>query len=373
MIAELTPQQYADPERKDLPSGSNMGSYQLCPGKFLAEKGMPDIPNEYSEAGDKMHLAWEKDDPSGLDEEEVELLSAAWQQREKLQADWQQQFAIPSESLDRKREYREWVTGKDGVEIFSVKMDERWIAPEQRLALVIDLKTGREPAPPPSDNWQLRTGAVALYMNHPIIHCRTAIIQPWCKTQPPCDYDLESLRRSARLIAETVTKITKPNQPRTPGEVQCRWCKAKATCPEANTEMLTIQPVQSWPTIPPERKLELWDAAHRAEKIAADIKALVRADVVKGLIPGLRMKPGASVREITDLAGVYGLLVGEIGENLKPSEFAAACSMKLKALADLYRKHTGCTKKAADDWITDKAGDFLTLKQKAGTIERIKS
>ena len=74
-------------ERNGLPSASSMERYQLCPGSYMAERGLPEATSEDAEAGNRIHavLAGETVTPPLTDDEERTMESCRNQCEELIQ------------------------------------------------------------------------------------------------------------------------------------------------------------------------------------------------------------------------------------------------------------------------------------------------
>lgn len=107
---------------------------------------------------------------------------------------------------------------------------------------IVDLKFGRGVEVSAVDNPQLRIYALAaldeFHVLYDMQHFELAIVQPRITRQPSTEslplFDLLQFGERVRAAAKATTE---PKAPRVPGEKQCRWCRAKAICPELRSEV----------------------------------------------------------------------------------------------------------------------------------------
>ena len=166
--------------------------------------------------------------------------------------------------------------------------------------LVLDYKTGRGDVWEASVNLQLRALAVLAVENYSLTEITVAIIQPLAGKPTIARYTFSDLLVAVAEVSEVMARIKEPNQPRTPSEDACKYCRAKAICPEAQQAVAVIVSTQESAIIDPQelgRFLELAPVALKVIEARKDqAKSFIEAG---GVIPGWKLKPGSLVEKIT--------------------------------------------------------------------------
>ena len=75
-------------ERENKPSASKAAQIHLCPGSHKAQQGKPRQSSEAAEKGTRIHTAWEKEDPAGLNDDELGIYEAGNRLLDALIVDW---------------------------------------------------------------------------------------------------------------------------------------------------------------------------------------------------------------------------------------------------------------------------------------------
>ena len=112
-----------------------------------------------------------------------------------------------------------------------------FVSPKYEGAVLTDWKFGKGAVEDPEKNAQLWAYAAGLLVKFKFLKTVEAtIIQPgaWKKDDAVRShvFDAESLRVLAKKIKAVAQDAKAENAPRAAGEEQCKWCKAKGTCPE---------------------------------------------------------------------------------------------------------------------------------------------
>lgn len=342
--------------RKGKPSASGMQRLVMCPGSWLAEKGYPDESSEAAEFGTRLHkhmeLGTTPDDP-----EEAEAVE--WCRRMELQL--AEKYVAPMGADLVLREQRWW--GHN--EAFSGQADVVFV--HEGCALVLDYKFGRVPVAAARDNMQLAALAYLALRNLPdvdVVFC--GILQPLASRQEPrvVRYHREMKGQLEGFFMMSVEKAEKPHALRMPGEVQCRYCKAKAECPACNgmlVQQTQVDVAAAWPEWSPEKKAEAVRVAALAKKWAEAVERKAKADLKEGLtIPGCSLTAGKTSFKVTDAQKAFSVLSAAIG--VTGEEFAACCSVKISALDKLVHKRlaeqapegTKQLVKASSAWVREK-------------------
>jgi hypothetical protein len=109
----------------------------------------------------------------------------------------------------------------------SGQFDIALVHPKSRRALIFDGKSGWLPVSPNPSNLQLRRLAALLWLQVNPIEIGVCILKPFGKTESPCVYTVSDLERSLIEMQEHVRQSHEPDAPRTAGEEQCRYCRAR--------------------------------------------------------------------------------------------------------------------------------------------------
>ena len=287
-------------ERQNKPSASSMERYQLCPGSWNAEQGLPEETSEDAEIGNRIHavLAGETVTPPLTDDEERTMEVCRSQAQALLDA------ILPHrDEMHLERRYwwgKEWSGKPDVVAVDCVFAE----------GLVIDYKTGRGDVASAEGNMQLRALAVLVAREHHLVKVTVAIVQPLAGSVSVCTYESLDLCRADEELAGIIASIQKPDAPRRASSKACKYCKAKATCPEAlalaESAPLAVSRDGRELVISPERIAEFLGQVPAIEAVVEAVKAKARRMLEAGeTVPGWTLKPGAERETITDPTTVF--------------------------------------------------------------------
>lgn len=355
-------------ERRGMLSASAVESAALCPGKPAAEKGLPDEQNPDAIAGTKMHTAFEVGDVSGLTDPQRKTVLLATDLLNDLRLVWSTrttaQMFPEDEQKHHYRERRVWgfedrLSGKfDGLVI------------EGDRGLIYDLKTGYVEAMEAPRNFQLRALAVLAALEFKLAEVTVAIIQPNVYPQTSeAVYGEEELDRSRAEIEAIIARAENPAAKRTPGPIQCKFCRAKTTCPEA------LEMTQSIAKITPDEITlaqlpDLLDACAVAEKMIAAIRKRARAEIdeVAGSIPGWRLKQGAMKEKVILPEELWRRIHKTFG--IAAHDFAQICDVSKTKLKALVKEASGLKGKALDEALGNVLDGVVEAKRNAASLSR---
>lgn len=351
-------------ERKGLPSASSMERYMLCPGSFAAEQGQPEETSEDAEIGNRIHaaLAGETVTPPLTDDEERTMEACRSQAQALLDA------IIPhrDELILERRYWRanQWSGKPDVVAIDSIFAE----------GIVIDYKTGRGEVASAEGNMQLRALAVLVSMEHRLGKVTVAIVQPLAGESSVCVYRQDDLRKARIEISDILTAIYQPNAPRRPSAKACKYCKAKATCPEAvaMTEAAPISVSRDGNTLvmTPERMAEFLAQIPAIEAVVEAVRAkakrMLEADPQS--VPGWTLKPGSVRESITDPATVFGRFVAAGGTQ---EGFMPCVNVTKTKLKDAVKAVTGAKGKTLDAQIETMLDGCTEAKASAPSLAKL--
>lgn len=348
------------------PSASSIFRLMECPGSWQAEQlAGPEVgPNPAAEMGTRLHKHMEE----GTFPEDPEEREAVEWCRE-AEAELVARFIGADAQCVRER--RLWdKTGK-----FSGQEDV--VYSNAVAALVIDYKFGRVPVAPAESNYQMAALAVLVAQELPDVQeVYVAILQPYVSRQVPrvVRYTRAAAESAHDALCGGIAAAQAPGAPLRPGEHQCRYCRAQATCP-ASSRLATCDAVVRWEALSPEQRVELYRRAKMARKLADKIEAAVMADLKAGVeLPGLKLGAGRSSFTITDAAGAFGAVSSNLG--VTAEEFTACCKVSITALdklthEKLKERHAGQTVKASKDELRLMLEPYGETKTTAGTIKEM--
>jgi CRISPR/Cas system-associated exonuclease Cas4 (RecB family) len=350
-------------ERKDKLSGSGMAGYAACPGKHQLEITCP--ASESGPAaimGNRIHsyLAAEKVTPP-LNEEELEIAHRCQQEYvEILEAI---NLGEPeSTTVEKRLWYGDAWSGQ-------IDRIDHW----GNTALMVDWKTGRVgTGNSAAENLQLRAYAVLLKKNFPhLTRILVAIVQPMAARYTIAEYEEIDLKLADEQIQGIVDAALAPNAPRTPSPDACRYCRAKAICPEAGgvVSNLATVPKVSVPALTNGDIGEFLEKAIIVEDFIEALRAEAKERLKAGQeIPGYKLSPGRTSRSIEDHQQAYSRISSVIGEN----SFISACKVSVPSLEKVFAASTGLKPKEAKAKLEELLGDALVTKTGDSVMSRAK-
>ena len=376
-----------DSLRGEWTSASNALADRRCRGRHQAQIGLPELPStDERDAGTVIHALWTGHDPArkpNADEtEQAEALreQEIWLARE---------FFGTREGLVRLVEQRLWhqfaaVRGdpERGILKTSGQFDVALVQPASRRALILDGKSGWLPVTPNPSNLQLRRLAALLWLQLGSREIGVGILKPFAKLEPPCVYTEPDLERSVLELEEDVRQSHAPQAPRSAGEEQCRYCRARESCP-TRLAWLSVALPPAGPSLPMSSARD-WTPAQRVlflerEKDARDWlearKAEIRAllETTPEAAPGYGLRPGRTLETITDprevlqrFGGLWGgtldafLKCVKVGKTALKEEVRALSGHKGRVLdADLDALLSGCVEARASAPTIERMPDRL--------------
>lgn len=368
-------------ERKGVPSASGVERIHLCPGSWNLERGLPDGESSAdADSGTRVHDVW-----AGL--ASIDTLSL--EERETLDAlQWLELQAIRTvfggldETAQVHREKRLWLHDEAGAPQFSGKLDLYIIQGDH--ALILDGKTGRNETERANGNMQLRTQAVLLdeHTRKTLKSITVGILAPWQEDRLTlCRYEVDHLDAAQVELQEILDSSKDPLALRIPIEKACRYCKAKAICPEARIEALSLpakadaetvlvqEPQLIAQTLSPESLALCLDRGQLFERIHTAIRGEARKRLMAGdRVPGWHLKPGRVNRPITDPALVFGRFL-EIGGTQE--QFMTTVEVGKGALQEQVNAITKETGKALKNRMASILDGATQEKQSGAILERL--
>lgn len=346
--------------RENLPSASSMWRTVNCSGWLALSRDLPRKDTPDSLAGTAGHAA--------LAGEDIELdskMEMTVEMCREIEARIVAQLGF--EKVTPSREERLWFN-RDGVR-FSGQMDVGYKYPRRgdedpHSGLVIDFKTLHGRQQPAAENLQLRTLVVLMAENWGCEFVTAAIVAPWIKNQfSLVEYGPEEIATARTEVVAAVKATLAPDAPRTPGD-WCKWCPAKAICPEANSqsEAVTIRAQWSLESLSTGQRGHLLDQIIWAEDILAAKKAELRSMLESdpAAVEGWMLKPGKNRRTISNVNAAYDAFKGQ----MTLQEFIALCQLSPAKIEEfLYQQDKkNHTRKEVEARVAIALGDLVETK-----------
>jgi len=381
-------------ERHNATSASNAEADLNCAGRFLAQQGCPEIATDDAATGTKIHAALAIQDPKGLNLAETEMYDACRSVEERV---CRKIFGTNYEKCRVWRELRVWgkvptlTANRAGQPAayfeHSAKLDCFYRF--ELAAVVIEYKTGNNEAPASPKNEQIRDQIVLLARQpaNLLEGVVGVVIQPLVTHDPefvmylPEDIDEAEQRMFARVRASN-----DPASPRTPGEVSCKFCRAKGKCAEYQrwagslvpqmTSLLDV-PVESWT---PKQRGVFCDRKNIAQKWLDDCEAACKAVLVADPhgVEGWTLKPGAIQHPIVDSQECFTRFMALEPKAQTPEEFTARTKLFMAAvkvttgkLEEGVNKITSAKGKALKAQMTNLLTGITEEKQNAPSLKKV--
>lgn len=247
-----------------------------------------------------------------------------------------------------------------------------------KTCLVVDYKTGKTEVTNARNNNQLQALAVLAWNQYGYTQVRTAIISP--HNQEKCsvaDYGIEALKKAESWIDFIVKSAMADDAPLHTGDKQCRYCPAKAICPEL--AKYAMEPVRkaalettgnenlpdkatasrAAQSLSLERVGELWRARKAYEwffdALDERVKGLSDAELE---VIGLKRVPGRVIRKVNDLNGLYRLLKDKAG--MTSIDFVKLCSVSLPKIEQWLAENGGLSHAKARQFLQAEAAELIT-------------
>ena len=243
-----------------------------------------------STSGVDIHKGLHLDDFSKLNDDERKIAERARDLREDLVERWMDGDGVyKTFSEERLWGLDEQVSGQVD---FGIQKGSR--------AIIIDYKTGYLDAIEAEQNMQLKCYAVLVKEKFPHLEEITvAIIQPRVWPEVSQAFFDQKFADCPAGNRGHHCEIFDPKAERHPGPIQCKYCKAKADCPEAialTTDLIKYENLE----LPSEKLPELLDACGAAKKIIAAIEARAKSilELDSGAVAGWTLKAGATMTKV---------------------------------------------------------------------------
>lgn len=345
-----------------LTTPSNLLRRMLCPGSARMEAGLPDEDSPDAAIGRLFHRYWTNPnyDRAFLSPDKRDLLDLS----DRLMLDVLNRLAFET---DHAVFVEHTLTARDGKLTGTPDKVFYWSA--RKAALVADLKSGFAVVERAELNLQLRGYAVLVAEGAvPLEHVYVSILQP--RLWSPDDrvtmahYVPEDVTAARRQVYDIIAASEAPDAPLHAGEDQCRYCRAKLTCPAFRAAM-------SLPLAAFKSELDLSKAAREAFiearlkectdeqlegvraacKMAGFVEAPAndeaRTRIEAGRFPNFVLGKPGEVRTVTNIRRAMALLI--LGRVATRDQILNICELSVKPLEEIYRNQHGGTWQQARD------------------------
>ena len=357
---------------------SNAHRWLNCPGSVSAEEGIPNTSSPFAEEGTMAHelaetcfLVGTEALDNFADQEMAEFVRVYVDH-----VNWLSEGADHVE-IEARVSYQQWVSGGFGTTDAVILKGE--------TLHICDLKYGMGVRVDAEENPQAMLYALGAYyefdmlsdIKHVVIH----IIQPRLDHISQWEISVPDLLRWAEWVKQRAEEALEADAPRVPGEKQCRFCRAKASCAalQKMTQDVIMADFDDLDNAP--KANTLTDAQMRR---ALEAKPLIEGwlGAVEGLVkdrltngegfPGYKLVEGKSNRQwsnVEEAEQVLGDLIGPEASHtrkiISPAQAEKVLGKKrVGEIADLIVKPTGAPTLAPESDkrppINISASDFLS-------------
>ena len=216
-------------------SASGAHRWLACPGSVKAEDGIPDVTSTFAQEGTAAHelgeivLVGGTDcaDMIGMQLLENNAYTVTPEMAEAVQVYVDVVRYLGGEQMYEERvDFSEWVPDGFGT-------SDAIVLTENKMS-VIDLKYGKGHRVEAQDNVQGILYALGAYAGYGYLYdiqtVEIIIVQPRLDHISTWELSIEDLLKKGEWISQRAEMTQDEHAQRVPGESQCQWCKAKATC-----------------------------------------------------------------------------------------------------------------------------------------------
>ena len=216
-------------------SASGAHRWLACPGSVRAEDGLPNSTSPYAQEGTAAHELGEIALVGGTNCDE--LIGTALPENP--------EYVVTQEMAEAVQMYVDVVRQLDGEQMYEERVDfSEWVpdgfGTSDAIILndtkmsIVDLKYGKGHRVEAQDNPQAILYALGAYAQYKFLFdietIEIVIVQPRLDHISTWELSIDDLLKRGEWISERAEMTEDPAAQRVPGEAQCMWCKAKATC-----------------------------------------------------------------------------------------------------------------------------------------------
>jgi len=216
-------------------SASGAHRWLACPGSVRAEDGLPNTTSPFAQEGVAAHELGEIALVGGTDCDE--LVGTALPENP--------EYVVSQEMAAAVQIYVDVVRQLGGEQMFEERVDfSDWVVDgfgtsdaiilNDTKMSIVDLKYGKGHRVEAQDNPQAILYALGAYAEYKHLYeietIEIIIVQPRLDHISTWELSIDDLLKRGEWISERAEMTEDPAAQRVPGESQCQWCKAKATC-----------------------------------------------------------------------------------------------------------------------------------------------
>ena len=285
-----------------------------CPGSLLAEEALPQTTSEFAEEGTMAHDIAEK----RLKKKKHKKVTPEMDEEVAKYVDYVKAIGGQQE-YEQKVDMGEWIPDCWGT------LDMVGIHDEEIDG--VDLKYGKGVKISAQNNPQGALYLIGVLSERSAFQkfkvVRFHIVQPRLDHISVWETTPEELYEWAKWAAGRAKLCLEPNAPRTPGEKQCRFCRAKATCPALmqHTEQTLMASFDDLDALKPAEQLSQSELSNilmqksLIEKWLKSVEEHVKNHIEGGeSFPGWKIVAGRSVRKWADEQEAEKLLQKFLGD-----------------------------------------------------------
>jgi len=268
----------------------------LCPGSYRFEKDAPELTSPDAQRGADLHA----------------LLADKLTQSNGSRVDWQLAPGSESEAVQFCLKHVLDVSKERGIlwkVKTEVKLDFTTIVPEIGhgtadaigLSSVLDLfefKFGHIQEQHAAENIQLAAYALAASRQYNQDCVVAWLVQPATNHISRCEFYKPALKAVEYMLKDIIEKSLKVDASLVPGEVQCRYCRAAASCPALRHNIETMPVKWESAALAPAKLGKLLDQAILAEKFIERLREYAMTQMQGGVeVPGWAVGEGRKTRD----------------------------------------------------------------------------
>lgn len=358
-------------DRGDWTSASSAEADTLCAGRHRAQFGLTEPESAAATFGDEVHAA-AAGESVDLTMRQEKVLELAEQRRAKVMA------RFPHNTFVVEKERRLWAEQRGWKH--SGQADAIYYDQKAKLAVIEDLKSLRGLVADSPENMQLRDLAVLTWLNYSVDEVVVYINQPLAGDQQKITrYDPATLAQAWSYMKLRISNSNDPTARLVPGEIQCKYCRARGLCPEsiawteAESQSLALRK-QSAEELVARIPIETVAGVHRKAKTimsildAVKVRLLALDDAELGKV-GLRKRAGFEIETINDNKALIDRLKVL---KIKPKDSMLAMKMTKTNLEALVRKASGKKGRELDILMDETLLGIVDKKQTSDRLEIVK-
>jgi hypothetical protein len=366
----------SEQERGTWTSASNAQADSNCAGRHLAQANIPDKNSDDATFGNELHAALAAGDDKGLTVRQQDIYLSFLEIEKKLLV---QYFGKEVEGLTPRPvcEKRFWAKWPDSLQ-HSGQLDR--VHRKGTKALIVEIKSLVGEIPESPTNIQLRDQACLYDINTALLEeLAVAVIQPLVTHSPQlCIYKRPDLMRAREEMYHRVNASNKPGAPRTAGEIQCKFCKAKSSCKEYNQFAGSLVPVQkslvdvpvaSWTPEQRQQFCDQFDIAQKWLNQAWDEMEKL-ATATPDAVPGYAMASGSTRSTIINLQSVFDRASKH---GIPLADFLMKSTISKTALEEMTRAATKQKGKGLKAVVEEIVGADVTTSVAKSSLKKVKA